>query len=117
MAERLDTTPTAEQELREQVLTDADWPRPRTHGDQMTAFATLVGNGLVLLARRIDAGVDADVRAVVRDELASVGGGLLADYGSTSPATDVGLEDAQRIQDRSLGTLGGRLVRLGDGES
>jgi hypothetical protein len=55
------------------------------------------------------------IRQIVRDELASVGGGLLAEYGSTSPATDVGLEDARRIQDRSLGTLGGRLVRLGDG--
>lgn len=54
-------------------------------------------------------------RAIVRDELASIGGELLADYGSTSPATDVGLEDQVRIQDRALGTLGGRLVRLGDG--
>lgn len=40
---------TAEQELRAAILTDADWPKPRKR------FAVLVGNALVLLARRIDA--------------------------------------------------------------
>lgn len=55
------------------------------------------------------------IRALIRDELASLAGTLLEEYGQRPPATDVGLEDATRIRDASLGTLGGLMLhKYGD---
>ena len=58
----------------------------------------------------------AQVRQIVREELAALGGHLLAKYGGP-PAVDVGLEDQQRIEHAALATAGGYLLgEYGDGQ-
>jgi hypothetical protein len=88
-----------EQQLRDEILTDADWPMSLPAGTGPARLATLVGNGLVLLARAID-NRDERHRAIVREELASMGGDLLSTYGHL-PDNDPG---------RTLKTLGGYML-------